>query len=39
VCSSDLRNGGVFRLGVNQSGSPVLRLLDADSNAYFTVSS
>ncbi|MBO4160141.1 hypothetical protein [Micromonospora antibiotica] len=31
------RNKGQFRLGVNQSGSPVLRLLDADSNKYFTV--
>ncbi|BCJ63898.1 hypothetical protein [Polymorphospora rubra] len=30
-------NQGQMRLGVNQSGSPVLRLLDTDSNNYFTV--
>ncbi|MFI7648624.1 hypothetical protein ACIBTZ_21415 [Micromonospora sp. NPDC049460] len=28
---------GNFRLGVDQSGNPVLRLLDEDSNKYFTV--
>lgn len=30
-------NRGSFRLGVDQSGNPVLRLLDQDSNKYFTV--
>ncbi|SCG64308.1 hypothetical protein [Micromonospora rifamycinica] len=37
VRSRSHHNKGQFRLGVNQSGSPVLRLLDADSNKYFTV--
>ncbi|MFI6821611.1 hypothetical protein ACIBJE_11750 [Micromonospora sp. NPDC050187] len=32
-------NHGDFRLGVDQSGNPVLRLLDQDSNKYFTVTS
>ncbi|BCL15861.1 hypothetical protein [Micromonospora sagamiensis] len=30
-------NFGNLRLGVDQSGNPVLRLLDQDSNKYFTV--
>ncbi|OZV83033.1 hypothetical protein CA850_05875 [Micromonospora echinospora] len=32
-------NHGDFRLGIDQSGNPVLRLLDEDSNKYFTVTS
>ncbi|XTZ18443.1 hypothetical protein ACQSSU_14290 [Micromonospora echinospora] len=32
-------NHGDFRLGIDQSGNPVLRLLDQDSNKYFTVTS
>ncbi|WP_422753511.1 hypothetical protein [Micromonospora sp. WMMD708] len=35
--SSQHSNKGQFRLGTDPSGSPVLRLLDADSNKYFTV--